>query len=104
MDEAFVRDRITYLRIRKGISEYRMSIDMGHSKSYMQGISSGRAMPSMSEFLYMCEYFGITPRDFFDDEIENPALLQQAMDGLKDLKNDDLALILNNINRLREKD
>lgn len=104
MDEAFVRDRITYLRMRKGISEYRMSIDMGHSKSYMQGISSGRAMPSMSEFLYMCEYFGITPRDFFDDEIENPALLQQAMDGLKDLKNDDLALILNNINRLREKD
>jgi len=104
VDEAFVRDRITYLRMRKGISEYRMSIDMGHSKSYMQGISSGRAMPSMSEFLYMCEYFGITPRDFFDDEIENPALLQQAMDGLKDLKNDDLALILNNINRLREKD
>jgi len=103
MDEDFIRNRIAELRIKRGVSEYRMSYDMGHSKGYIQGISSGRAMPSMSEFLYMCEYFGITPRDFFDDEIENPALLQQAMDGLKDLNNEDLALILNNINRLREK-
>jgi len=89
--------------MRKGISEYRMSLDMGHSKSYMQGISSGRALPSMSEFLYMCEYLGITPRDFFDEEIENPALLQQAMDGLKTLNDNDLALILGHINRLGEK-
>ena len=103
MDEVFVRDRITTLRMRKGISEYRMSLDMGHSKSYMQGISSGRALPSMSEFLYMCEYLGITPRDFFDEEIENPALLQQAMDGLKTLNDNDLALILGHINRLGEK-
>ena len=103
MDEAFIRNRITELRIKKGISEYRMSYDMGHSKSYVQGISSGRMLPSMPEFLYICEYLGVSPRDFFDEGIDNPALLQQAMDGLKGLKDDDLALILGNINRLREK-
>jgi len=81
-----------------------MSTDMGHSKSYIQSISSGRTMPSMTEFLFMCEYLGVTPRDFFDAEIENPALLQQAVDGLKTLNNDDLALILANINRLRQMD
>ena len=54
MYEDFIRSRITELRLKKGISEYRMSTDMGHSKSYIQGISSGRTMPSMSEFLYMC--------------------------------------------------
>ncbi|MEG0322205.1 MAG: helix-turn-helix transcriptional regulator, partial [Oscillospiraceae bacterium] len=63
MDEEFVRRRISELRLKKGVSEYRMSTDMGRSKGYIQGISSGRALPSFSEFLYMCEYLGVTPRD-----------------------------------------
>jgi len=101
VDEAFIRNRIADLRIKKGVSEYRMSYDIGHSKGYIQGISSGRMLPSMAEFLYMCEYFGISPRDFFDEEIDNPVLLQQAIEGLKALNDNDLALVLGNINRLR---
>ena len=65
MDEAFVRSRISQLRIKKGVSEYRMSTDLGHSKSYIQSISSGKSLPSISEFLYICEYLGVTPVDFF---------------------------------------
>ena len=34
MDEKFVRDRITQLRLRKGVSEYQMSYDLGHSRGY----------------------------------------------------------------------
>lgn len=34
MDEQFIRNRITELRVKKGVSEYRMSMDLGHSKSY----------------------------------------------------------------------
>lgn len=56
MDEDFIRQRITELRIQKNVSEYRMSLDLGHSKSYVQSITSGRALPSMPEFLYICEY------------------------------------------------
>ena len=103
MNDTFIRNRITELRLKKGVSEYRMSTDMGHSKSYIQSITSGRSMPSLPEFLYMCEYFGITPREFFDDGLKNPALLQEAVDGLKTLSDDDLALILGNIKRLQSK-
>ena len=103
MDETFIRNRITELRLKKGISEYRMSTDMGHSKSYIQSITSGRSMPSLSEFLFMCEYFGITAHEFFDSEIKNPALLQAAIDGLKALNDDDLSLILGHIKRLQGK-
>ena len=66
MDLQFIRERISILRTKKNVSEYRMSTDLGHSKSYIQSISSGRAMPSMSEFLYICEYLGVTPKEFFD--------------------------------------
>ena len=103
MNESFIRSRISELRLKKGVSEYRMSTDMGHSKSYIQSITSGRSLPSLTEFFYMCEYFGISPHDFFNEELENPALLQKAIDGLKTLKDDDLTLILKNIQRLQEK-
>ena len=100
MDEHFIRNRITELRTQKGISEYKMSLDLGHSRSYMQGISSGRSMPSLTEFLYICDYLNITPKDFFDDTLENPALLQSIYEKLKSLSEDDLIALLGIINRL----
>jgi transcriptional regulator with XRE-family HTH domain len=96
----FIRNRITQLRINKNVSEYQMSLDLGHSKSYIQSITSGRALPSMTEFLSICDYLEITPKDFFDDGIENPDLIQKAVDGLKQLNETDTNLILSNINRL----
>ena len=40
MYESFVRDRITQLRLQKGVSEYQMSYDLGHSRGYIYNISS----------------------------------------------------------------
>ena len=54
MDEAFIRNRITQLRIKKDVSEYQMSLELGQNKGYIQAISSGRAMPSMAQFLNIC--------------------------------------------------
>lgn len=77
MEADFIRDRITELRIQKGVSEHRMSMEMGHARSYIHGIVSGRTLPSMSEFLYMCEYFGITPAQFFDSGEKRSLLSMQ---------------------------
>ena len=38
----FVRSRITELRLAKGVSEHRMSLDLDKSGSYIRGI--GRAV------------------------------------------------------------
>ncbi|PST28256.1 XRE family transcriptional regulator [Enterocloster lavalensis] len=88
------------LRLKKNIAEHRMSLDLGHSRSYMQGISSGRAFPSMTEFLAICEYLGVTPRDFFEEENENPRLVSQITAKSKSLPDDDLSLVLSLIERL----
>ena len=100
MDEKFVRNRITELRLKKGVSEYQMSYDLGHSRSYIYNISSGKSLPPMAEFLEICRYFKITPSQFFDDSIEDPALLQSAITELRKLDYDDLMLILGCIRRL----
>lgn len=100
VDPSFVRDRITQLRIEKGVSEYQMSYDLGHSRSYVYNISSGRSLPPMVEFLQICDYFGITPAQFFDTSSENSALIEMTIAELKKLNDDDIMLILGNIRRL----
>lgn len=100
MDGTFIRNRITELRLKKGVSEYQMSYDLGHSRSYIYNISSGKSLPPMAEFLEICNYFGITPSQFFDDSTENPALLQSAIDELRKLNDDDMMLIIGHIRRL----
>jgi len=61
----FVRTRITELRMARGASEYRMSLDLDKCGSYIRSITSGRALPSLGELFNICVYFGITPSDFF---------------------------------------
>lgn len=80
-----------------------MSTDLGHSKSYIQSISSGRAAPSLSEFLYICEYFGITPKEFFDDNIEEPQLVHKLYDLTCNMADADLTLLINIAEMLNKK-
>ena len=101
--EEFVRNRITQLRLNKGLSEYQLSYDLGHSRGYINNISSGKVLPSMSEFFSICDYFGITPAEFFDNKHANPELLSKAITEIHSLDDDDMLLILTIIKRLKKK-
>lgn len=102
MTEDFVRNRLTELRIKKNISEYKMSFELGHSKSYIQGISSGRTLPSMSEFLYICDYFGITPQQFFDEQCSDPVTIAKINELLRDMDDSDLELVFSLVKRIKK--
>ena len=101
MDEKFIRDRITELRIKKGVSEYKMSYDLGRSRGYIYNISSGKSLPPMKEFLAICDYLEVTPQQFFDSDTKHPELVQTALLSMKDLNESDMLLLLSFINRLR---
>ena len=103
MDVQFIRDRISQLRTNQGISEYKMSLDLGHSKSYVQSISSGKALPSMSEFLYICEYLGVSPKEFFDRDVANPQTIQKLVTLSLKLSPGDLAMLVELAARLNQK-
>lgn len=103
MDEKFIAERITELRIKKDVSEYQMSLDLGKNKSYIQNISSGRSLPSMSQFYEICRYFEITPQEFFDERLHDLPLYQKANELLKQLDEDDMLVILSILKRLTEK-
>ena len=100
MDKNFISKRITELRIKKNVSEYRMSTDLGHSKGYIQSIASGRTLPSMTEFLYICDYLGVTPSLFFDEKIKEPILYNDINKYLSMMNEDDLKIILDICKRM----
>lgn len=74
--------RISQLRNKKGVSARDMSLTLGQSESYINKIENGKAFPSMQVFFFICDYFNITPKEFFDEEISNPILIHEV---LKDL-------------------
>lgn len=99
MTDNFIGERFTQLREARNISARKMSLDLGHSTSYMNAIESGRKMPSLSEFPYLCEYLGIKVRDFFDDR--RPTVHQiRAINAIFNMSDKDVALLLDIIEKL----
>ena len=99
----FVADRITELRLKKNVSEYQMSLDLGRNKTYIQSITSGRNLPKMQQFFEICNYFEITPEEFFDQNLHNIPLYHKATDLLKEVDEGDLLAIISVLSRLSMK-
>lgn len=95
MDIDFIRKRITELRLAKDCSEYQVSLDLGYSKGYIQSITSGHSLPSIRSLLDICNYFNVTPSEFFNEEttLDSPLLLQIVKD-LRTLPPEDLQTVL----------
>lgn len=88
--------RLAKLREAKGVSARDMSLSMGQNPGYINNIESGKSMPSLSGIFYICEYLGITPKDFFDIEAKNPSKateLYTIAGGLTDEQLDNLIAI-----------
>lgn len=85
--------RLAHLRTSKGVSARDMSLSIGQNAGYINNIESGKALPSMGNFFYICEYLNITPSAFFDMESGNPEKLTQLIEKLKKLDDAQLTSI-----------
>lgn len=85
--------RLATLRTKKGVSARDMSLSIGQNPGYINRIETGRGMPSLSGILYICEYLGITPAEFFDFESTNPAKLRPIIEDMKKLSDSQLQAI-----------
>ena len=83
-EEEFAQ-RLATLRNKKGVSAREMSLSIGQNAGYINNIESGKALPSMSAFFFICEFIGITPKEFFDTDSSRPELLRGLTDNLKKL-------------------
>ena len=77
--------RLSQLRIQKGVSARDMSLSLGQSESYINKIENKRTLPSMNGFFYICEFLGISPKEFFDMGIDNPSLSKEIFKEINNL-------------------
>ena len=82
--------RIARLRMNKGVSARDMSLSIGQSPNYINGIENGAGFPSMSVFFYICDYLGVTPSEFFEVDSQAPVKERELLDAVKGLNSEHL--------------
>ena len=83
MFEDLFYDRLIKLRERKGVSAREMSLAIGQSPGYINGLENRNGFPSMQVFFYICEYLDVTPSEFFDNGNSH---LSEYSEMLKDME------------------
>ena len=93
LEEKFA-ERLSQLRLAKGVSARDMSLSIGQSAGYINNIENKNNLPSMTAFFYICEYLEISPQDFFDFDSRNPEKLNEIMGYLKQVDDEQLNHII----------
>ncbi|MFR1870745.1 MAG: helix-turn-helix domain-containing protein [Acutalibacteraceae bacterium] len=103
MYEDFVPERLAKLRSQKGVSARDMSLSLGQANNYINNIENKKSLPAMQSFFYICEYLGVTPREFFDEENPYPTALQEFIEEGKKLDPKSMAYLLGIMKELNSK-
>jgi len=90
MYEEFFPTRLAQLRNKMGISARDMSLSIGQNPGYINNIETGKALPSMAAFFFICEFLKITPQEFFDLTSKEPAEIRDIICNLKRLNPEQL--------------
>lgn len=83
------------------------SYDIFYSKTckvlYINNIENKKSLPSMQSFLYICEYLGVTPQEFFDEGNPAPQALKEFIAEAKKLDSRSMGYILGIMKELNSK-
>ena len=103
MEKNFIGERITSLRLNEGISEYKLSKNIGKCNNYINKVASGSITPTLDSLLDICEYFGITLAQFFQDESTSVSLTAEKIIAIvPHISEDKLQSLLTIVNSLKE--
>ena len=100
-DEQLFYKRLTELRMEKDVSARDMSLSIGLSENYINNIENKHSFPSMQVFFYICDYFEISPKEFFDFDNTNPTKMTELTEKLKSLNSEQLKLIETMIDNMK---
>lgn len=87
-------NRLTQFRMNKGVSAREMSLSLGLSVSYINRVENEKAFPSMSRFFDICDYFLITPQEFFNMGEPYPAEIAIAVEEMRHMSKEQLSRMI----------
>lgn len=86
--------RLYQLRMLQGVSAREMSLSIGQSQNYINQIENRNSLPSMSAFFYICEYLSVHPKDFFNNQLEDPTLYKLLTGKIKKLNAKEMQTVI----------
>lgn len=89
----FLRSRISELLTQRGISEHKLSLELGKGGSYIRAITNGLALPSVKELFNIISFFEVSPAEFFEGLEEKGSLRFELREKLRELDDDSLEKI-----------
>lgn len=95
--------RLALLRTQMNISARDMSLSLGQNPGYINSIESGKALPSMAMFFYICDYLQISPAEFFATENNSPIKNKKLIENLSHLDSDTLDSVAVIVEKLSKK-
>lgn len=104
MKKDFIAKRITELCINKNVSEREVSLSLGKSPSYINFLTSGKGFPSMENFFRICEYFEITPSEFFYTDVNNTFKIKKIYKELQRIHSNDIDTVLKTLEKFDSED
>lgn len=104
MESKFIGNRIAVLCKEREISEREVSLSIGKNPSYINYITNHKIYPTMESFFDICDYFKITPFEFFNNEINEPLKSKEIYDEIKRISNNDLDTCLKILKLIEPKD
>ncbi len=103
MDEKRFALRLAQLREHKGVSAREMSLAIGQNAGYINNIESGKSLPSLTGFFYICEYLNVSENEFFDLNSVNPSKLDSVVKQLKSLDDTQLSAVFELVKVMNKK-
>ena len=91
--ETFIK-RLVELRMGKGVSARDMSLSMGQNPGYINNIENRKMLPSLNALFHICDYFGITPKEFFDTEISDPGKAHELLEAIRGLNTEQVDTLI----------
>ena len=97
----FIITRIQKLRDTRGISARDLSLSLGQNTGYINKIETKQGKPSIDGLVFICEYFGISLAEFFDDGSESPLKVKELLTEVKGLDGDSLDLLIGTAKKMK---
>lgn len=67
-----------------------MSLSLGQSSNYINGLENGRNYPTTASFFMICDFLGVTPAQFFEVDTKNPVKVDALTSVAKELRDEQL--------------
>ena len=92
-------EKIGYFRNLRNISAYKLSLLLGHSKTYFYRIESGEIQLTLDVFLEVLEILNVSTSEFFCPNIKNDNI--DLIETISSLSADNKQTILDLIKKLK---